>query len=74
MLGGPADLVIIIVPIYMGNLYRPCGSSSPPRSRQVLGGPEDLFTTILYGDMFSAHFDMKVGGRGRVCHYVLVFI
>ena len=32
-----------------------------PCERWVFGGPEDLFTTILYGDMFWAHFDLQVG-------------
>ena len=36
-----------------GHIQQPC-------ERYVLGGPEDLFTTIIYGDMFSAHFDLKV--------------
>jgi hypothetical protein len=36
-----------------GHIHNPC-------QRWVLGGPEDLFTTVMYGDMFSVHFDMKV--------------
>ena len=36
-----------------GHIQQPC-------ERWVLGGPEALFSTILYGDMFSTHFDLKV--------------
>ena len=32
-----------------------------PCERWVYGGPEALMQTILYGDMFWAHFDLQVG-------------
>ena len=37
-----------------GHIQQPC-------ERWVYGGPEDLFTTIMYGDMFWAHFDLQLG-------------
>ena len=36
-----------------GHIQQPC-------ERWVLGGPQDLFTTIIYGDMFESHFGLKV--------------